>query len=272
VTATSTVYSLGNHTNISPNAIATRAGTGGGGSTTQYTLTTSKTGEGTGTVTSNPSGISCGSTCNYDFDDDTEVTLTAEATAGSTFTAWSGEGCSGTGTCVVTLSEAREVAANFDVAGPQVGYVNPNADVGTPEWSMIAAPHWNKINKVTLQPDLPDTGTDISDLTTATHIDVFDMTTIASVAEVTNVKIWVYGLKNSWNADFIQGSVYMGGEWKSTSSFGFVRYTPSWQSLSFDGTWTQSDLDAMQVKLISTGSNGMDNHIYSMYVEVTYTQ
>jgi len=115
---TSTVYTSGNHPGISPNNIAMRTGTGGGGGTTQYTLTVSKTGDGSGTVTSNPAGIDCGSTCNYDFDDDTEVTLTAEATEGSTFTAWSDEECSGTGTCDVTLSEDREVTANFGVAGP----------------------------------------------------------------------------------------------------------------------------------------------------------
>ncbi|MFA5386685.1 MAG: hypothetical protein WC297_03410, partial [Candidatus Paceibacterota bacterium] len=121
---TSTVlYEVGNHLKITPDAIASRTNTTGGGETTQYTLTTSKTGDGTGTVTSNPSGINCGSTCSYDFDDNTEVTLTAEATEGSTFTAWSGEGCSGTGTCVVTMSEAMGVTANFDVeASPEPHY------------------------------------------------------------------------------------------------------------------------------------------------------
>ena len=41
------------------------------------------------------------------------VTLTAAAATGSTFSGWSGEGCSGTGTCVVTMSAARTVTANF---------------------------------------------------------------------------------------------------------------------------------------------------------------
>jgi len=114
--ASTVLYEIGNHLKITPDAVASRTNTTGGGGATQYTLTVSKTGEGTGTVTSNPSGINCGSTCNYDFDNNTEVTLTAEAAGGSTFTAWSGEGCSGTGTCVVTMSQARAVTANFDVA------------------------------------------------------------------------------------------------------------------------------------------------------------
>jgi hypothetical protein len=78
-----------------------------------YTLTVTKSGTGTGTVTSNPSGIACGATCGYDFAYPTLVTLTAVADAGSTFAGWSGEGCSGTGPCQVTMTQARSVIATF---------------------------------------------------------------------------------------------------------------------------------------------------------------
>lgn len=79
-----------------------------------YLLTVSKIGTGFGTVTSAPAGIDCGSTCLYSFDYPTSVTLTAAVTDGTTtFTGWSGEGCSGTGTCVVTMTAARNVTATF---------------------------------------------------------------------------------------------------------------------------------------------------------------
>jgi hypothetical protein len=78
-----------------------------------YLLTVSKTGTGTGGVTSLPAGINCGSTCSANFDYNTIVTLSASADAGSTFTGWSGEGCSGTGTCQVTMSQARAVTSTF---------------------------------------------------------------------------------------------------------------------------------------------------------------
>lgn len=84
---------------------------------TTFTLTVNKTGSGSGTVTSNPSGINCGVTCASNFVQGASVTLTAGAASGSTFTGWSGEGCSGTGTCQVTMSQARSVSANFDVQG-----------------------------------------------------------------------------------------------------------------------------------------------------------
>ena len=43
------------------------------------------------------------------------MTLTAVADSGSDFSGWSGEGCSGTGTCQVTMDAARSVTATFDL-------------------------------------------------------------------------------------------------------------------------------------------------------------
>ena len=76
-------------------------------------LIVSKTGTGSGTVTSTPAGISCGATCSTNFNNGTVVTLAAAANAGSTFTGWSGSGCTGTGSCVVTVDAAKSVTANF---------------------------------------------------------------------------------------------------------------------------------------------------------------
>ncbi|MBL8916319.1 MAG: hypothetical protein JNM17_36805, partial [Archangium sp.] len=79
----------------------------------QYALTVSRAGLGTGTVTSSPAGIGCGSSCSASFDAGSTVTLTAVASSGSTFSGWSGGGCSGTGPCVVTLLAATTVTATF---------------------------------------------------------------------------------------------------------------------------------------------------------------
>jgi Big-like domain-containing protein/List-Bact-rpt repeat protein len=82
------------------------------------TVTVSTSGTGSGTVTSSPAGIDCGSTCSAQFPDGASVTLTAAAAAGSTFTGWSGAGCSGTGTCPLTLSGDRSVTATFTLLPP----------------------------------------------------------------------------------------------------------------------------------------------------------
>ncbi|MBI3305117.1 fibronectin type III domain-containing protein [Candidatus Parcubacteria bacterium] len=80
-----------------------------------YILTINKSGSGNGTVTSSPAGIDCGSTCSKDYPFDTVVTLTASASGGSTFDAWSGAGCSGSGTCIVTMAAAKSVTATFNL-------------------------------------------------------------------------------------------------------------------------------------------------------------
>ncbi len=78
-----------------------------------FDLTVGKSGSGSGTVTSSPAGIDCGSDCSETLVDGTSVTLTASPLAGSTFTGWNGDGCSGTSTCAVTMSEARNITAEF---------------------------------------------------------------------------------------------------------------------------------------------------------------
>src|SRR5262249_24384101 len=84
----------------------------------QFILTVTKAGTGSGMVTSSPAGISCGSTCSAAFDAGTSVTLMASRASGSRFTGWSGEGCSGTGTCTVSMTWVRTAAVVFPVAGP----------------------------------------------------------------------------------------------------------------------------------------------------------
>ena len=82
-----------------------------------YGLNVSKSGSGSGTVTSNPTGISCGTQCSKVLTQGSVVVLAAQADAGSTFTGWSGGGCSGTGTCEVTMNAEITVTAAFNLIG-----------------------------------------------------------------------------------------------------------------------------------------------------------
>lgn len=79
------------------------------------TLTVGRVGAGTGTVTSTPAGINCGVTCTAGFVSGSTVVLTASAASGSTFAGWSGNGCSGTGSCTVIVSSAQSVSATFNL-------------------------------------------------------------------------------------------------------------------------------------------------------------
>ncbi len=87
-------------------------------STSMQTITVTKTGSGSGTVTSSPAGINCGTDCSEAYPSGTVVTLTAAPATGSSFTGWSGGGCSGTGTCAVTLTADTTVTATFTALPP----------------------------------------------------------------------------------------------------------------------------------------------------------
>ncbi|MFH0852052.1 MAG: hypothetical protein V1845_00375 [bacterium] len=78
-----------------------------------YTLTVLKTGTGTGTVTSLDTKINCGGDCSEVYNSGNTTTLNAAAALGSTFVGWSGAGCSGTGSCIVTTDSSKTVTARF---------------------------------------------------------------------------------------------------------------------------------------------------------------
>jgi endoglucanase len=81
-----------------------------------FSLGVTRAGTGTGTVASSPSGINCGTSCTASYANGTSVTLTATAAAGSTFAGWSGS-CTGTGSCVLSMTAARSVTATFNTSG-----------------------------------------------------------------------------------------------------------------------------------------------------------
>jgi len=83
----------------------------------KFDLTVTKTGGGQGTVKAKQAGINCGATCTtmaakY-YQGEVIELLVPVPSKGSTFAGWSGSGCSGTGTCLVTMSEAKSVNAEF---------------------------------------------------------------------------------------------------------------------------------------------------------------
>ena len=69
-----------------------------------------------GRVTSAPQGIDCtAGSCNASFPLNSQVTLTATPAPGTAFVGWSGGGCSGRGSCSVTMDDLKQVTAHFEV-------------------------------------------------------------------------------------------------------------------------------------------------------------
>lgn len=87
----------------------------GSGGSINWLLTVANSGSGSGTVVSTPAGINCGSSCSASFASGTSVTLNPTAGANSVFAGWSGD-CTGTASCIVDMSAARNVTATFNPA------------------------------------------------------------------------------------------------------------------------------------------------------------
>jgi hypothetical protein len=80
----------------------------------QQTLTVSVQGQGgVSGIAGTTQAISCPPTCQASFAQGSRVTLYASAAANYNFTGWSGGGCSGQGTCTVTMNSATTVTATF---------------------------------------------------------------------------------------------------------------------------------------------------------------
>lgn len=132
-----------------------------------FNLTVNKSGTGSGTITSNPGGINCGSTCSAAFNAGTAVTLSAVAASGSTFAGWSGGGCSGTGTCTLTMNAAQNVSATFNTA----------QSFGTLNLQVSGLPSGNSATLTITGPNgfsqqrtiLTGTGQSLSDVVTGTY-------------------------------------------------------------------------------------------------------
>jgi hypothetical protein len=92
-------------------------------------LTVSMAGTGSGRVTSVPDGINCEPECSQAFVTGTPVTLTASPYSGSNFADWSGGGCSGTGSCTVTMNESTIVTAEFNLIPTEISnLITPYVD------------------------------------------------------------------------------------------------------------------------------------------------
>ena len=80
-----------------------------------HTLEVSVSGGGSVSANSGPiSGCTASAgTCSGSYNQGTEVTLTATPNPNQEFSGWSGGGCSGTGTCKVTVNAETSVSANF---------------------------------------------------------------------------------------------------------------------------------------------------------------
>jgi Divergent InlB B-repeat domain len=138
-----TVGNFASNVNVTANGdTVSRTVTGSATGSAGARLAITRNGTGMGTVTSAPAGITCGSDCTETVVAGTSVILTAAAASGSTFSGWSGGGCSGAAGCTVTLNADTTVTATFNtsptVPVPVASSLSPSsANVGAPGFALI---------------------------------------------------------------------------------------------------------------------------------------
>jgi hypothetical protein len=122
-----------------------------------YTLTINKTGAGSGTISSIPAGISCGGTCIYSFNSGTVLNIAPYAFISGMhldtvppFVGWTGSGCTGTGTCYLTMSENKTLNAYYTDPPPTnkhyISTSGDNSDGSTwaKAWTSLSSVTWTR--------------------------------------------------------------------------------------------------------------------------------
>lgn len=148
-----------------------------------------------------------------------------------------------------------------------VRYLDPNSDAKS-EWTEApVGPAWSALDDGTRQPSTPDTSDNINTPTTG-QLSRQDLTTftLASGEVVTQVKGWFYcetGATGSMVVSF-QGPI------TTISLTVAAGSSAAWRSITYTGSLTQANLDALQLQAQSV-TTGATRKVHAMYAEVTTT-
>jgi hypothetical protein len=176
--------------------------------TQQYSLSIIKSGTGSGTVTSSSGGINCGAVCTATYKSGSVVTLTAAPAGNSTFSSWSGGGCTGSGKCSLSVNANIAVTAKFtantytiNTTSGAGGSISPSGSVtvnkGANQAFTITPSTGYSIAAVTVD------GTAVGAVSTYTFSNVMTNHTIAasfaiSKTSLASVNPTSYTFKNTW--------------------------------------------------------------------------
>lgn len=166
---------------------------------------------------------------------------------------------------------------NVKLVDPSTGYLDPDGD-DTTEWDeTTGTDHYTEIDEINGDQDNLDEDDYIGNAPEpdVTDEDIFDMETLSDVDDVTSIKIYVYAGTEEASGPYLDADLYLGSWQGEKEVYDSSGYASQWWSVEWTGlSASQSDLDAMKVKLIS-GTDapfpGPSNYVYAMYAEITYT-
>ncbi len=116
---------------------------------------------GNGTVSSSPSGVTCfNQVCSGSFAEGTSVSLTAHPHSGETFSGWGGA-CSGSSTCMVSLTTAMTVSAAFTSSTPVPNHTLSVTLSGEGSGSVVSSPQGLNCTNGTCSAEFPQ-GTNVT--------------------------------------------------------------------------------------------------------------
>jgi Cu/Zn superoxide dismutase len=154
------------------------------------TVTTGGTGSASAPISSNPAGISCGGDCTEPYDSGTTVTSTAGTpSAGSFFAGWTGAGCAGTGTCVITLTTDTAVTAVYTLTTTSIAFTDDPLTTGS---TLVKAAHINELR------------TAVNTLRTSNGLGAFTFTDPSLAAGTTIKVVHITELRTALGAVYVQ--------------------------------------------------------------------
>jgi len=149
------------------------------------------------------------------------------------------------------------------------GTINPSGDGTTTDWECSAGTNNAAlVDDGVQQPTNPPTDTFVSS-DVADVVDEYHMTTLV-VASVSQVVVWVSLIDTQGRSNEVDVSIYVNGGWAADVAV-TAPAAQGWDSATFNGAWTQADLDALQVRL-TCQSSGPVIKVYEVTGVVTYEE
>ena len=151
-------------------------------------------------------------------------------------------------------------------------FLDPTSNVNA-VWSANA---YTLIDDGTRQPSVPATDKIVADDNDDSEEQSYGMSDpAASYSEITSIVVWAYGEVSHPSLDNdLNCRIKVGGVYETAQSFGFTAAANLiWQSLTFNGSWTEAEVDNLEVSFITpTIDKDESIEIHSMYVDMTGTE
>jgi len=151
-------------------------------------------------------------------------------------------------------------------------YLDPNADGAQTGWTKSGTPHtyyYEYVNSGARDPDAGNTDDYLAGDTNGNKQDLH-METIGDVGSATAVEVYAYMQRAGPPDADAKVQVYMGGSWQTAQNLS-IADSWAWKSATFEGSWTQADVNALQVRFEADLPSGGVAQLADCYVVLTYS-